>query len=187
MRRARAILAAIALVTVAAACSDDDKGSSATTAAATAESSPANTPGDTAEGGTTVTDDTLTDDTILVDDTALDDSSAPGPGAGTEFCEINARLNEQDAFDSTATPEEVQAFFGDVLPTELENLRDTAPDDLKDDLEVLTAGITGFVEILEANDWDLDTTLNDPAVNDLLGSDEYFAAGGNVDAYCGGT
>ena len=159
MRHARIILATVALVAMAA-CSDDDSARSATTAAAPAESGPA---------------------------TAVDDSSAPGPGAGTEFCEINARLNEQDAFDSTATPEEVQDFFGNVLPTELENLRDTAPDELKDDLEVLSAGINGFVEILEANDWDLDTTLNDPAVNDLLGSDEYFAAGGNVDAYCGGT
>ena len=179
MMRRFTVIAAVALLGLAA-CSDDN--SSSATTAITAGSS-ATEPVETAVDETVV-DETVVDDTV-VDDTVVDETADPNaPGAGSEFCEISDELNANDFDPFAATPGEVEEFFTVSFPDMFSRLGAAAPAELDDDIATLGAAYALLTTELENNGWDFNAAFN-PAVQDAISGEEFFAAGANLDAYCG--
>jgi len=188
------VIAAVALLGLAA-CSDDNS-SSATTAitAGSSATEPVETAVDETVVDETVVDETVVDETVVdetvvddtvVDDTVVDETADPNaPGAGSEFCEISDELNANDFDPFAATPGEVEEFFTVSFPDMFSRLGAAAPAELDDDIATLGAAYALLTTELENNGWDFNAAFN-PAVQDAISGEEFFAAGANLDAYCG--
>ena len=129
-----------------------------------------------------VTDDSVTEP--VTTDTPL---QATGEHADEEFCVFQENLNTTDSpfDDPEATAAEYEAYFDEVVDPALAKLAETAPAELKDQVDILVAGLGKVGEVLRANDWSIDAAFNDPELNALSQSEEYNAAGAAVDEYCG--
>lgn len=116
---------------------------------------------------------------------ATPDPSAPG--YGTEFCAVNAELDNTDSPFSAASPEPemTKQFFTKDFPAIMTRLAAAAPAELVDSVKVLNDGITAFGVVVERKGWDINAAYNDPAVARLLGTAEFQSAGGKVADYCG--
>ncbi len=163
MRRLITAFAVAALPLTLVACGGDDGGAVA---------------GDTSA----VTDDSVTEP--VTTDTPL---QATGEHADEEFCVFQENLNTTDSpfDDPEATAAEYEAYFDEVVDPALAKLAETAPAELKDQVDILVAGLGKVGEVLRANDWSIDAAFNDPELNALSQSEEYNAAGAAVDEYCG--
>ncbi len=143
----RSLLALLAaLVLVAAACGDDDD----TTAESSDEAS--------TDEGSDQADDESTDE-------ATSDES--GDGGDGDFCEFQDGANGLgEAFngvgDPTADPDELRASFeqGQAF---FEDAAADAPEDLQDDLDILSDWYSTLGGILESVDYDFSNLQNDPA------------------------
>lgn len=109
------------------------------------------------------------------------------PGHGTDFCAINAELDNTDSPFSAASPEPdmTKQFFTKDFPTIMARLAAAAPADLVDSIKVLNDAITAFGVIVEGKGWDINAAYSDPAVARLLGTAEFQTADGKVADYCG--
>jgi len=163
MRRLITAFAVVALPFALVACGGDDGGAVA--------------------GDSTVAPDGSDAETVTTD-TPL---QATGEHADEEFCVFQEGLNTTDSpfDDPDATPDDYEAYFADVVDPALAKLAETAPPELKGQVDILVAGLGKVGEVLEANDWSIDAAFNDPELNALSQSEEYNAAGAAVDEYCG--
>ena len=176
------LLAGFALVGLSA-CSSDST-SSATTAADSVPATDAPTV-DTTD--TTVVEETVVEETV-VEETMVDDTepTGSGEGDGTEFCDINTELDNDDlAMDGSDTPEEIEEYFTVIMPAQLERLVGVTPPELAADVATLVEGVTLFGDVLGDNDWNLEAAYADPALTALITDPEFDAAGTRVDEYCG--
>lgn len=163
MRRLITACAVVALPLALVACGGDD--------------------GDAVAGDTSaVTDDSAAEP--VTTDTPL---QATGEHADEEFCVFQENLNTTDSpfDDPDATADDYEAYFDEVVDPALAKLAETAPAELKDQVDILVAGLGKVGEVLRANDWSIDAAFNDPELNALSQSEEYNAAGAAVDEYCG--
>lgn len=178
-------------------CSSDSSSSGTSTAGSVpvtdAATAATETTGFDAESAaTTMVDDTMVDDTMvdntMVDNTMVDDTEPSGPseGAGSEFCQISQEINDADfPLDDTATPADIEFYFTEFFPDAVERLEGAVPPELADDVDLLIEVSFAFGAVFEANDWDIEATFTDPALEEVFANPEYEAAGDRVDAYCG--
>jgi hypothetical protein len=205
--RPRAIVAVccVATFSLLAACSDSSSSSSPDSGVTTDGSSPDGTStdgtgtGDTSGGsGTDSTDPNSTNPsggntggtTVDGGTTGTPDGTAPvgtGPGADTDFCKLQSTLNQtQTPFDDPAsTADDFKTYFAEVVVPAIEDLRTSAPDEIKDDMEVLAAGLQKFATAFEKNGWDPAKAYADPELQALANDADYNAAGEAVDQFCG--
>jgi hypothetical protein len=97
----------------------------------------------------------------------------------------NLNTTDSPFDDPDATADDYEAYFDEVVDPALAKLSATALAELKDQVDVLVAGLGKVGEVLRANDWSIDAAFNDPELNALSQSEEYNAAGAAVDEYCG--
>lgn len=183
MRPSITFLAGLAALTLTVtACGSDAKSGVTTAPAATSSPSTETT---VVDGGDTTPVATMAvDDTLTPADTA--DTSAPG--YGTELCAVNDELNNDPSplDEEMPDPAAVQEYFATYVPQQMARLTAAAPDELKDEIATLAAGIETFRAVLEAHGWDINTAYDDPKMVELLGVDtEFTKAGSALDAYCG--
>lgn len=178
MRRLLILLALVALM--AAACGGDDSSAEGddTGGDDTAASAEDDTGGDdTASGG----DDTGGDDTASGGD---DTAAATGGGEGSDFCDRWTSEEEDlgpDTFDFFATPDELEATVTESLEA-FDEVRDSAPDEIRADVDVLYDNFSELAQLLEDNDWNYLAIAEDAPTLDGQAAIE---ASANIDAYCG--
>jgi len=174
------LIATLALVGLTACGSDNS--SSATTAVDSVPVTDSSAPVDTATLDTTQT--TAVDSTLPnAPETTM---AGGGAGAGSPFCELNTELNDGGvAMDGTDTPASLENYFTVVFPEQHSQLEGVTPPELTADVATLIDGVVQLSNVLEANDWDLEASFSDPALETVINDAEFEAAGSRVDAYCG--
>lgn len=115
-----------------------------------------------------------------------DESSANG------FCEAAEKFvvaqDEGDGIfegDAPPTPEAAKAAFGGVRDA-IADMASEAPDEIKADVDMVSATMTDFVALLEGADWNFEAAATDPefvGISDAMTSPDMEAAQDRVDAY----
>ena len=166
----RAVLVLLALVMALAACGGDDDATSTDAPA----SSVAPGGGDRGGGGGGA------------DDGAGKGDIEPGSGESTEFCRF-ANEVDQSQDDFGLDPEGLEETFQETLDA-LDQARDLAPDEIRDDINMLADAFEDFVELLAEYEYDF-LALGTEAADDprmvAFESEELSAASDRVNAFCG--
>lgn len=154
---------------VLTACGGSDDASDATSAPA-------------AEGATddavTVPEITVADDTETDSTDDFSDLTVP-PGATGECADI-----AQEVVDALQQAGSDENFAG--LQAAIGSLRDVVPDDLKDDVDVLTDAYGQLADLVAQNGGDVEAALADPDLQaqfEAIGTEEVTNASDALDAY----
>jgi hypothetical protein len=175
--RTRPLIAAItiAAISLLAACGDNASNNSASKDSAAADTTAAAP--DTTPGGAT--------DTTVTGDTA---GPAPtGPGKDTEFCKYQQELNDMTTpfDDKNSDAAAFEKYFKELVNPAIDKLQASAPPEIKDQMDLLAAGLKKFSAAFESNGWDPAKAYADPVLKELANDAAYNAAGTAVDAFCG--
>jgi hypothetical protein len=186
MRRLLATAALAALTLGTAACGDDDTSSSPTrpetsaTQEAGAEDVTTDAPDDTATTQANA-DDAATDDTEApetTETTATTATTADEPTAAlSEECEV-LKAEFEERFDADSTFADFAEAFEDV--------KAITPDDIDDDLDVLSGAYDDLAQLIEDSGGDLAEAMTDPEVlerMEALNSPEVQEASANVEEF----
>jgi hypothetical protein len=78
-----------------------------------------------------------------------------------------------------------EKYFTELVNPAIEKLQATAPAEIKDQMDLLAAGLKKFSAAFENNGWDPAKAYADPTLKALANDADYNAAGTAVDAFCG--
>jgi hypothetical protein len=167
---------------------DEDSGSSDDSSGDSADTGDSAATGDSADtGDSAATGDSA--DSGASSDGGGSDESAGAPGSGSEFCGLNADINDGlDGMNLFGGPDSVEEAFRQIAEN-IDQATSRAPAEIRDDVQILSEGVAGFIEVLEEYEFNFlaipdDAVATDPrlaAVEDPA----YEAAADRVNAYCG--
>jgi hypothetical protein len=126
-----------------------------------------------------VSDDAAASDvTSVVDDSSPDVDSGDDSGGG-EWCDLARELDSNDVLDDVdiEDPDAIESAFEEMIDL-TQQAADSAPDEIKDDVELVVETARDLVD--ELRDVDFDFTALDQSV---LDNPEATAAGERIDAY----
>lgn len=118
-----------------------------------------------------------------------DGGEAVGAGSGGDFCGLSADINDGlDAVNVFGGPDSVEAAFRQIADN-IDRATGQAPAELREDVQLLSEGVAGFIDVLEEYDYNFlaipdDAVTTDPRLA-AVESPEYEAASDRVNAYCG--
>ena len=130
MRKPLAVLLSLLFVASLAACSDDDAGPDAASGSGSGTEEPS--AGDGSDDATTTTGDDEGDDDVTT--TTGDDSGDDAGPASEEYCAVADRFVSDESLANLDMTDPDDVAIGVAL---LEELRDAAPDDIQDDIQVI--------------------------------------------------
>jgi hypothetical protein len=172
----RRFVAVTALVLGLAACGgDDDDGAAVDEASDVTDAASTEAPADT---------------DATADSEAPEGTDAPEfeGDADSEFCELARRVEDSEFLEGD-DPEQLREEYQDVSEA-FDQLRDTAPDEIRDDIQLLGDQLDEFIAVLDEYDFSFTALAEAAADNpelaaslDAVSSPEFEEASDRVDTY----
>lgn len=178
MRRTSILLAAASATLLTLSACSSAKGTAATTSARGADTTLAASD-TTAPGSGSL-------NTAPVADTTLPPIVASGAHKDEPFCVTAVNFNNSSSplNDSNATADDFKTFFTNVVNPAMADLRANEPAEVKAEVETVVTAFTQLGTALAANNWDVNKTAADPAVQAAIGQ-SFSTATQKLSEYCG--
>jgi hypothetical protein len=173
MRRTSIMLAAAsATLLLFSACTSSSKGAAATT--------------EKGADTTLASSSTAPLDTTPVPTTSLPPIFASGAHKDEPFCVTAVDFNNSSSplNDSNATAADFQAFFTNVVTPAMAEMRANEPAEVKAEVDTVATAFEQLGAALAANNWDVNKTAADPAVQAAIGQ-SFSTATQKLSVYCG--
>ena len=194
----RMVVSAIGAIVLVGSCGTDESPAADPVSSADPTTTDASAPSDEASAtavGTTVPSEdagsTTTGTPVATEVASTVPAPEPGSGVGTEFCDLGRSITELSGeFDPFDDPEVVEAVLTEQLEL-VTQLPAVSPARFAPFMETVVDFAVAQHELYASHDFVGDAVLDDPAHDDLfeefevMSSDEFDAAGDELDEYCG--
>lgn len=111
------------------------------------------------------------------------------PGAGSDFCMLNEALSIAPSpfTNQNAVAADFEKFFNEVIKPGVAGLQESAPDEVKADMDTLAEGYTALADRFAALGYDPTQASTDTVLVQIGNEQRYNDASAAINTYCGVT